>query len=185
MAEPGRRSKHTMVFMVPTDEHDFGTRMVEDLGQQATWTAVLHRPDGQRHDFPLLLAALDVAAGRRQAYLRLADSDGNPVGPILEYTSSAFRWQDGRELLIAGRLAYKWFPGEESPQVAKRFEAVVRTAWRQLNACTLPHVAYLDGTPIPNARIGRHAKRWLLADQARLLGDSGARWFVYGLRPGR
>jgi hypothetical protein len=185
MVEPGRRSKHTMVFMVPTDEHDFGTRLVEDLGQQATWTAVLHHRVEEKPHFPLLLAALDVAAGRGQAFLRLTDSDGNPIGPILEYTASAFRWQDGRELLVAGRLAYKWFPGQEPPQVVQRFEALVRTAWRQLNACSLPHVALLDGTPIPNARIGRHAKRWLLADQARLLADSGARWFVFGLRPGR
>jgi hypothetical protein len=81
MAEPGRRSKHTMVFMVPTDEHDFGARLVEDLGHQATWSAVLHRPVGQRHDFPLLLAALDVAAGRRQAHLQLTGSDGNRSAP--------------------------------------------------------------------------------------------------------
>jgi hypothetical protein len=39
MAEPGRRSKQTMVFMVPSDEHDFGARLVENLGRQATWTA--------------------------------------------------------------------------------------------------------------------------------------------------
>lgn len=174
-----------MVFMVPTDEHDFGTRLVEDLGGQATWTAVLHHQNRERHHFPLLLAALDVADGRRQAHLRLSDSDGNPVGPLLQYTASTLRWQDGRERLIAGELAYKWFPREQSPEVAQRFEALVRTAWRQLNACSLPHVALLDGTPIPNARIGRHAKRWLLADQARLLGDAGARWFVFGLRPGR
>jgi hypothetical protein len=31
MAEPGGRSKQTMVFMVPSDEHDFGARLVEAL----------------------------------------------------------------------------------------------------------------------------------------------------------
>jgi hypothetical protein len=184
MAEPGRRSKQTMVFMVPSDEHDFGARLVENLGRQATWTAEpRYRQPASYH--PQLLAALDVAHGRSQADLRLTDQAGNPLGPILRYIASYFRWQDGRELLVAGELAYKWFPREEPPEVAQRFEALVRTAWRQLNACTLPHVAYLDGTPIPRARIGRHAKQWLLADQARLLGDRGARWFVFGLRPGR
>lgn len=184
MAEPGRRSKQTMLFMLPTDERDFGARLAEDLGRQAIWTAVpRHRQPESHH--PLLLAALDVAYGRSQAYLRLTGPAGQPLGPILQYSSSHVRWQDGREVLVAGCLAYKWFPREEPPEVAQRFEVLVRTAWRHLYACTLPHVAYLDGTPLPGARIGRHGKAWLLADPARLLGDTGARWFVYGLRPGR
>jgi hypothetical protein len=173
-----------MLFMVPTDEHDFGARLVQELGEHAIWTAVARYQQPESHH-QLLLAALDLAHGRSQAHLRLTDSDGNPVGPILQYLASRLRWQDGRELLVAGELAYKWFPREEPPEVAQRFGALVRTAWRQLYVCTLPHVAYLDGTPIPNARIGRHAKRWMLADPARLLGDQGARWFVFGLRPGR
>jgi hypothetical protein len=168
MAEPGRRSRHTLLFMVPTDEHDFGARLVEELGGQAVWTAVARYQQPESHH-QLLLAALDLAHGRSQADLRLADSAGHPFGPILRYLASHVRWQDGRELLIAGELAYKWFPREQSPEIAQRFEALARTAWRQLCACTLPQVAYLDGTPIPNARIGRHAKRWLLADPARLL----------------
>jgi hypothetical protein len=175
MAEPGRRSKQTMVFMVPTDEYNFGARLVENLGRQAIWTAApRYRQPASYH--PQLLAALDIAHGR-QADLRLTDQAGNPSGPILRYI--------GRELLVAGELAYKWFPHEEPPEVTQRFDALVQTAWRQLNACTLPHVAYLDGTPIPRARIGRHAKQWLVADPARLLADRGARWFVFGLRPGR
>jgi hypothetical protein len=93
MAEPGGRSKQTMVFMVPSDEHDFGARLVERLGRQAIWTAEpRYRQPASYH--PQLLAALDVAYGRSQADLRLTD-------------------------------------------------------------------------------------------QARLLGDRGARWFVFGLRPGR
>jgi hypothetical protein len=173
-----------MLFMVPTDEQDFGARLVEELGGQAIWTAVPRYRQPESHH-QLLVAALDLAYGRSMADLRLADSAGNPLGPILRYHASHVRWQDSRELLIAGELAYKWFPREQSPEVAQRFDALVRTAWRKLYACTLPHVAYLDRTPIPNARIGRHAKRWLLADPARLLGDQGARWFVFGLRPDR
>src|SRR5262245_819257 len=184
MAAPGRRSKHATLLMVPTDEQDFGARPANDLGQRATWTAAPHRPQPESYHHPLLLAAVDVA-GRAQAHLRLTKPAGDPLGPILEYTSSQLRWQDGREVLVAGRLACKWFPRGEPSEVAQRFQALLPTAWRQLYACTLPQVAFLDGTPMPSARIGRHAKRWLLAEPARLLGDRGARWFVFGLRPGR
>ena len=111
MAEPGRRSKHTTLFMVPTDEEEFGARLAEDLGRQATWTAVLHHAQPDSYHHPRLLAALDVAAGRSQAHLRLTDPAGNPLGPILQYTASHLRWQDGREVLVGGELAYKWVPG--------------------------------------------------------------------------
>lgn len=103
-----------MLFMVPTDEHDFGARLVQELGEHAIWAAVARYQQPESHH-QLLLAALDLAHGRSQAHLRLTDSDGTPVGPILQYLASRLRWQDGRELLVAGELAYKWFPREEPP----------------------------------------------------------------------
>jgi hypothetical protein len=68
MAEPGRRSTQTMLFMVPTDEHNFGARLAEDLGRQATWTAVPRYQQPESYHRCCLRRWMSSLGGRRLTY---------------------------------------------------------------------------------------------------------------------
>jgi hypothetical protein len=185
VGEPGSRSKQTLLFMVAEDEAAFGERLAEELAGRALWMAVPAYGGPWPTDHRLLRDALDAAYQHHQAYLRVVARDGVPTGPIMQYLAS-WRWvQDGREALREGGLSYKWFPAEEPDEIAGRFEELVRIAWRHLFACTHPHVADWTGRPMRRVRIGRHAKEWLLADPARLLGDPRTPWGLYQLLPRR
>jgi hypothetical protein len=185
VGEPGSRSKQILLFMVAGDEAAFGASLAEELDGQALWMAVPAYGGPWPTDHRLLRDALDAASHHAQAYLRVVDRDGAPTGPILQYLASWVWVHDGREALREGRLAYKWFPDEHPDEIASRFDELVRIAWRHLVACTHPHLADWTGRPTRRVRIGRHAKAWLQADPARLLGDPRMPWGLYQLLPRR
>jgi hypothetical protein len=181
MPEPGSRSKQTILFMVPGDEDVFGTGLAAALEGRALWMDSPgwgEQPGAHR----LLRDALD-AGQHVQAFLRVTDDDGVPTGPGVQYlTSRVWRYETGVEFLRDGRLAFKWFPGQEPDWLVERFDALIRLAWQHLVACTHPHVTDVEGRPVRRARIGSHAKAWLGAEPNRWLGQwapSG----VYTLRP--
>jgi hypothetical protein len=176
MPEPGSRSKQTILFMVPGDEHVFGSSLAAALEGRALW---MDSPGWgeQAGAHRLLRDALD-AGHHVQAFLRVTDDDGVPTGPGLQYLASRVgRDEHGVEFLRDGRLAYKWFPGEEPDWLVERFNALIRLAWQHLGACTHPQVADMEGRPVRRARIGSHAKAWLGAEPHRWLGQ----WAPYGI----
>jgi hypothetical protein len=185
VGEPGSRSKETLLFMVAEDEAAFGERLAEELDGRALWMAVPAYGGPWPTDHRLLRDALDAAYQHTQAFLRVVDQEGVPTGPGVQYLASQQWVQDGREALREGRLAYKWVPAEHPDEITHRFDELVRIAWRHLFACTHPHVADWKGRPIRRHRIGRHAKAWLQADPARLLGDPRTPWGLYQLLPRR
>jgi hypothetical protein len=187
VGEPGSRSKQVQLFMVAEDEVAFGERLAEELAGRAQWEAV-YEDRGVHTLHWLLHDALDAGYQHSQAFLVLVDRPGEPTGPIVQYLASQpwGQWEgDDREVLRAGRLAYKWYPAEHPPEIASRFDELVRIAWRHLFARTHPHIADWQGRPMRSVRIGRHAKVWVQADPARLLGDPRRPWSLYQLLPRR
>jgi hypothetical protein len=133
--EPGSRSKETILFMVPGDEDVFGTSLAAALEGRALW---MDSPGWgeQAGAHRLLRDALD-AGHHVQAFLRVTDDAGVPTGPGVQYLASrVWRYENGLVFLRDGRLAYKWFPGEDPDWLVERFNALIRLAWQQLVACT-------------------------------------------------
>jgi hypothetical protein len=176
MPAPGSRSKQTILFMVPEDEDVFGTGLATALDGRALW---MDSPGWGEHARPHRLLRDALHAGDQvQAFLRVTDDDGVPTGPILQYLASrVWRYENDLEFLREGRLAYRWFPGEEPDWLVERFNALIRLAWQHLVACTHPHVADMEDRRVRRARIGSHAKAWLEAEPNRWLGE----WAPYGM----
>jgi hypothetical protein len=181
LPEPGSRSRQVELFMVLEDEDAFGACVAERLNGQAVWMAT-PRPSREPSYHDSLRAALDASdPPGLQAFIRVVGVGGAPVGPVVQYQASRHDVQDGARVLRNGRLAYKWFPDRETQAVVNQFDNLAQVAWQCMIASTHPHVGLMDGTPIRGARIGSHAKAWVLADPSRMLADRGARYHVYRL----
>jgi hypothetical protein len=168
-----------MLFMVAADEDVFDVGLAAVLGGQAVWidSPGYGKPARSHRRLRDALAA----GGRVQAFLRLLD-DGVPTGPMIQYLAPEVRVRDGWVQLRAGRLGFRWFPGQEPAWVAERFPALTRMVWRQLLGCTRPRVVDLWGRPVRRARIGVHAMAWLAGDPDRRLADL-SNYALYQLRP--
>jgi len=167
--------------MVQEDEHAFGACVAERLNGQAVWMAT-GRSGGEASYHQSLCEALDASDPPGvQAFLRVVGASGVPTGPVVQYQASSHDVRDGASVLRNGRLAYRWFPSRETDFIANQFNNLVQVAWQCMLACTHPHVGLMDGTPVRGARIGTHAKAWMLADPSRMLTNRGARYHVYKL----
>ncbi|GAB4102714.1 hypothetical protein GCM10028790_17320 [Micromonospora taraxaci] len=181
--------------MLPADEAAFGDALapaIADLGQwethdQRARTIRLHDslPAALHHD-------------RTQAFLRLLGRDGGTVGPLIQYLHTSVVTTDeavltatgGRyrataerpEAMSPGRLAFKWFPGDEADCVQRDFVVLVDAAWKALQAVTSPHVETVEGRHLRRYRVGSAAKAWVLDRPDLLLHDHALRLRIRPVR---
>ncbi|MFC4906925.1 hypothetical protein [Actinomadura gamaensis] len=158
--------------MIRADVEAFSAALAPAIARLALWNDQAHTTASEH--LTEVLAVDDV-----QAFLRLRDGSSGQIGPIIQFlTTGHFPYDgfevlpDGRhvpvvmqETLDSGRLAYTWFPDEQTPEIRERFTALAELAFRHVRAVTHPHVARrLDGSHWRNCRIGSHAKQWLRED---------------------
>lgn len=168
-----KKSRSTKTFLVAADVQAFSALLAPRIEDMAAWSTSAGTWWGA--DLVQVLAA----SGTR-AHLQLADRQGVPRGPLIQYRHGGVHTFDGREILPDGRrvpvngretltdgsLAYAWFPADEPAEIQERFRELARQAWGCLLQVTHPHVARWNGKPIRSWRIGSHAKVWLGEDPA-------------------
>ncbi|MFC7245631.1 hypothetical protein ACFQO7_24420 [Catellatospora aurea] len=188
MFETGSSSKQVGTFMLPEDETAFGKALAPLIADLARWethdqrarTVTLHEslPAAMQHD-------------RTQAFLRLLGRDGGTVGPLIQYlrtsvvttddtvlaaTGGWYRATPERpEALSPGRLAFKWFPGEEPDCVRRDFAILAGQAWKALQKVTSPHIETETGKPLRRYRVGAVAKAWAMERPDLLVHDCALR----------
>lgn len=170
--------------MLPEDEVAFDGALspaIADLGRWQTHdhqarTITLHDslPAAIRHN-------------STQAFLRLLSSGGSTTGPLIQYLTPTVVTTDetllaaaGRRFLPAadrpeamspGRLAFRWFPQEQTECVRRDFAILADLAWKALQAVTSPHVQTATGNLARRYRIGPAAEAWALTRPRLLLHD--------------
>jgi hypothetical protein len=128
---------------------------------------------------------------RTQAFLRLLAPDGGTAGPVIQYLSTTVVTTDqavlaatgGRypatadlpEAMSPGRVAFQWFPEDETDSVRRDFPVLASLAWKALQAVTLPHVQTAMGKLSRRYRIGQAAEVWALSRPNLLLHDNALR----------
>jgi hypothetical protein len=196
MFEPGSRSKQTSTFMLPDDEAVFDDALAPAIHGLAQWETHDHRtrtitlhdslPDAMIHN-------------PTQAFLRLLGRDGGTVGPLIQYlrtmvvttdetvlaaTGDRHRATAERpEAMSPGRLAFKWFPEDQTDCVQQDFAALTSLAWRALQAVTSPHVETAAGKLARRYRIGSAAEAWALSRPNLPLHDCALQLKIRPTRP--
>jgi hypothetical protein len=115
---------------------------------------------------------------RTQAFLRLLGRGGDTVGPVIQFLRTVVVTTDeivlaatgGRVRAVAdepesmspGRLAFQWFPDDETDSVRRDFPVLTSLAWKALQAVTSPHVETATGKLTRRYRIGSAAEAWAL-----------------------
>jgi hypothetical protein len=184
MREPGSRSKQTSIFMLPADEAAFDEALAPAIHGLARWQTHGRRtrtitphdslPDAMRHN-------------HTQAFLRLLGRGGGTGGPIILYLRTIVVTADedvlaatcGRiratadelDAMSPGRLAFMWFPEDETDCVRRDFAVLTALAWKAVQAVTSPHVATATGEPARRYRIGSAAEAWALSRSGPPLHD--------------
>lgn len=168
-----------MLFMLDGDVERFDVELGSRISGLACWlTQETNQADLTPHGS--LTEAL--CCNRVQAFLRLLDEDGEVFGPVIQYLPTDFAVSafgartasdDPHSVMRSGRLAYKWLPGEESPETQAQFTELAELTWRVLYASSAPHLVTMAGKPRRNARIGSSAKQWALQHPNQKLLEFG------------
>jgi hypothetical protein len=183
--EAGSRSKQVATFMLPADVAVFSDAVAQPIADLASWETHDRAAGIVLHDS--LQAAMN--HDRVQAFLRLLGPDGGTVGPLIQYlhtrvwttdnevleaTGGRWRPADGEpERMEPGRLAFKWFPHDQTDCVLRDFPSLVDFAWKALQKVTSPHVTTVHGKPLRRYRVGPAAKAWALRHRECVLRDGG------------
>ena len=64
-------------------------------------------------------------------------------------------------MLVASEIAYRWFPGAESPAHRAAFAALVKTEMNVLHRHTLANRVEVLGKPYRRSRIGKAAEMFV------------------------
>jgi hypothetical protein len=167
--------------MLDPDVRVFDELLAPSIDGLACWTT-----ETDKHNvLPTAHRSLGEAlqADGSQAILRLEDGTGG-TGLGIQYLATEIvgdSWTGPRvdpetpdAFIRAGRLAYLWFPENESDGVKARFVNLEQLTWRALNSVTAAHLVQSNGKPARSIRIGSGAKQWAMEHPRQRLVSWGA-----------
>lgn len=176
MPGPGQKSGMMVLWMRRADEVAFGQQLHAEFGSTIRWRKLM--PGIQQGPESPLLADLLTMEGDGAILQR------NPGEPILQYRGSRMRSSTATEPaeLRSAELGFRWFPAEFSAEVRRDFEALAKSTFRLMRACTLPGRVLMAGKPYRNGRIGKAAFEFVRGENVQLR-DASAPFHVLQLRP--
>jgi hypothetical protein len=184
--ETGSRSQQVATFMLADDVMAFDAALAPSITGLARWQTHRHPATVTPHDS--LTAALQHDGV--QAFLRLLDDGGGATGPIIQYLQTMVSVRDdtvhagGRryrplgaqpEEMQPGRIAFKWFPGDEPESVRRDFALLTDIIWKALRTVSAPHLANDVGRTLRRYRIGPAAEQWARNRSGLAIRDGGLR----------